>query len=90
MKINNIDYYWQKSKYSCGPTVLKMVFEYLGKRFSRKRLAKLCKANPKSGTSHKDMANVARNAGFNYFAKSNANLKDLLYFLVLIGTITLL
>ncbi len=49
MKLN-IPFYKQESKNDCGPTALQMVLEYLGEKYSKKKLINLVDSD-KSGTT---------------------------------------
>jgi len=76
-----IKHYYQTKSYSCGPVSLKMVFKYLGKNFSRKRLIRLSKANEKTGTTHKNLLKTARKLGFKTKSRSNAKISDIMNYI---------
>lgn len=48
----------------CGPSTLKVVFDYYGLNLSEKKLVKLCKTTRKKGTSTKNIKIVAEKFGF--------------------------
>jgi len=74
-----LKYYKQsKNLSSCGPVCLKMIFEYLGKKYSEKELIKLCDAIPGKGTSHKDMIDSVKKVGFFYKTKSKSSINELI------------
>ncbi len=80
MKLD-IKYYPQHEDYSCGPVSLRMVFEHLGRKYSEKKMISLCKALPKTGTSHKRMIDEVKNEGFTFIAGNNKSIADITKFL---------
>ena len=80
MKLS-IKYYPQYLNYSCGPIALKMVFEHLGIKQTRKKLIELCKAMPDHGTYHHDLINEVKNEELKYISNENGQIKDLIKFL---------
>lgn len=74
-------YFPQSESYACGPAVLRMIFEHLGRDYSEEKLIKLCKAAPKKGTTHEDMIKEVENEGFRHHEMENAQLKDIRHFL---------
>jgi len=77
-----LKHYYQTKDYSCGPCCLKMVFEYLGKTYSEAELIKLCRITEKFGTSHKELAGVARKLGFVCHVGKHTKVADLFNLIV--------
>lgn len=73
----NIPYYKQKTDYTCGPACLKMVFEYLGEKTTKRELAAILNTTPEAGTHTDEMSRVARAHGFAAFEKRDASLEDI-------------
>ncbi|MEM3113400.1 MAG: cysteine peptidase family C39 domain-containing protein [Candidatus Pacearchaeota archaeon] len=75
-----LKYYSQDRTYTCGPTCLKMVFEFFGKKIREGKLVKLTKTK-KSGTSHRNMIKVSRRHGFYCYVHNDASLNQVRHFI---------
>ncbi|MHB9019254.1 MAG: C39 family peptidase [Minisyncoccota bacterium] len=78
-----LPYAKQHTNYSCGPTSLKMVLEFLGDKKSEKILIKKARTNKTTGTKHKWMIETAIKEGFYCYANSNSSLHEIKHFLLL-------
>jgi ABC-type bacteriocin/lantibiotic exporter with double-glycine peptidase domain len=59
-----IPYYNQsRGLSSCGPTCLRMIFEFHGRKYSETELIEICNTIPNHGTSHEKMKMAAKNKG---------------------------
>lgn len=76
-----LKYFPQSENYDCGPAVLRMIFEHLGRDYSEEKLIKLCNAIPKKGTTHEDLIKEVENEGFRHREMENAHIKNILTFL---------
>ena len=83
MILKNVPLYKQKTKFSCGPASLKIVFEYLGKRFSEITLIVLTRVFLKrhEGVSNNDLIRTAKWLGFDVRARSKNTLASIKYYL---------
>lgn len=71
--------YFQHTDYTCGPTALKMAFEYFGLKLSENHLACEAHTSKKIGTCHKAMIEAARHHGFYVYVNNNSSLKEIEY-----------
>lgn len=65
----------------CGPASLQILLSHFGKTYSEKQLQGLASATMDSGTEHEGMIQAAKEIGGFVFAKENATLQDLDYFI---------
>jgi ABC-type bacteriocin/lantibiotic exporter with double-glycine peptidase domain len=70
----------QNGDTACGPASLRMMAEFLGRRFSEKELVKACSCD-ENGTDHDKLIQGARAIGAHVFAKADGDLEELRYFL---------
>lgn len=70
----------QTTKYSCGPSSLRMVLAYFGINKSEKYLIKLSGCKSSIGVSGEGILKAAKSLGFNGFIKDNADIKDIKYY----------
>ena len=86
MKLN-IPYYRQKNIYSCGPAALQMVFSFLGKKETQKKLMKLADINKKEiksvGIPNHRMVEAARRSKFYCYVNENSLLTEVKYYIQL-------
>lgn len=61
----------QNTGYTCGPSALKIVLDYLGNEHTEKKLAKLSKATPNKGTDPKDLVAAAQSLGYKVIWKQH-------------------
>ncbi|MBM3246962.1 hypothetical protein FJZ17_00250 [Candidatus Pacearchaeota archaeon] len=81
MIIKRVPYFKQKKEYTCGPASLKMVFKFLGKKYSENKLTKEARTSKKTGTSHGDLIKVVSKHGFFSYVQENSTLEQLKYFI---------
>jgi predicted double-glycine peptidase len=67
----------QPSDYSCGPTSLQAVLGYYGMDMKVDDLINMTNCTPENGTLPENLAQTARNLGFNAEIKQNLTLEDL-------------
>ncbi len=68
----------QPNDYVCGPTALKLVFEYWGRTdISLQTIVKAAKTTRRDGTLPKNLILAARSFGFSVGQKFDATLKDI-------------
>ena len=73
----NIPYYEQKTDYTCGPACLKMVFEHLGQKTTKRELAAFMNTTSEAGTHTDEMPRAARAHGLSAFTKKGASVEDI-------------
>lgn len=78
--ILSLGHYRQINPESCGPSALKIVLDYYNDKRSIKQLIKETGCD-KTGTLHEGFKNFLRKAGYEFFEKENAAIKDIEYFL---------
>ena len=78
--MQEIPFYKQETKYTCGPASMRMALEFCGIKKSEKQIAKLLKTNKIRGTWHKSFTSVAEKFKLNYIAFRNASISDLKQF----------
>jgi len=61
----------------CGPSCLKMVFDYYDLDVSLKKISKIAKTSLRHGTSNKNMVLAAKHFGFNVEYLENLSIKEL-------------
>jgi len=61
----------------CGPSTLKIVFDYYGLNLSEKKLVKLCKTTREKGTTVQNIKAVAKNLGFKVKVQDNSNFEEI-------------
>lgn len=61
----------------CGPAVLKMVFEYYGRKMAEIELAKLTKCDPAQGVAGEVLVSTAKKLGFKAELKNGATFKEI-------------
>lgn len=78
MVLKNVPLFKQKKSYTCGPTSLKIVFEYFGYRFSEQRLTKLCGCQGHGFLiDNNNLVEAAKSLGFMVEKKIGATIMDL-------------
>ncbi len=84
MKIK-IPYYKQEKDYTCGPAVLRMVFEFFGitksEKWLRKKMGVTSKITSKKGTPHRELIRIATEEGFHCYVNSNSDIFEIIHFL---------
>lgn len=70
----------QNGPAACGPAMLRMMAETLGRKFSEKELVKACSCD-ENGTDHDKLIQGARAIGAHVFAKDGGTLDELRHFL---------
>lgn len=81
MKRVKVPYHYQSTDYTCGPSSLKMILEYFGKRESEIRLAHEAHTNKRFGTEHVEMINLARKHGFYCYVHHDSNINTIKHFI---------
>jgi uncharacterized protein len=76
-KILNVPNVRQPSNYSSGPTSLQAVLAYYGMDTGLDKLINMTNCTPNNGTLPQNIANAAKNLGFNAEVKQNMSLVDL-------------
>jgi len=76
-----VPFYKQDSDYTCGPTSLQMVFQFLGKFKSEATLAKEAQTDAEDGTTHAGMIDAARKGGFYCYANNESSVEEIKSFL---------
>ncbi len=76
-----LPYFKQDTEFSCGPTVMQMVFRFYGKVFSEETLTKRLKTSEKTGTGHKHMIDLARAEGFYVYVNNESSTEEIKLFL---------
>jgi ABC-type bacteriocin/lantibiotic exporter with double-glycine peptidase domain len=61
----------------CGPSSLKIVFDFYGLDVAEKRLAQLCETNREFGTNIKKMKKVSEDFGFKFKIQDNSSFSDI-------------
>jgi len=64
----------------CGPTSLRIVFDYYGVSVSETKIARVAGATQKKGCSIKGLIKAAKHFGFRTYLKKKSSLDDLRYF----------
>ena len=82
MKIS-VPFFWQDTKYTCGPASLQMVLSFLGDFKSEFSLAKAVHVSKESGTKHSSMIEVACREGFFCYVNSQSTVNEIKHFLAL-------
>lgn len=72
-----VPYFKQQTSYTCGPSCVKMVFAYYGKKESEKILATEMKTNPFIGTDSKEIIRYAKRSGLKAFEKIGSTIRDI-------------
>lgn len=67
----------QKTRFDCGPAVLKIILETLGKKADDEKLIRLCHATKKAGTNPRDLVKALKKSAVRHKIFSQAN-KDIL------------
>ena len=73
--------YRQKTGYTCGPAVLKIVLHYFGRNFSEKTILKAAGTTKKQGTSHEGLVYVLNKLGYKWVQKENATIQNIEFFI---------
>lgn len=82
MKIK-IPFHAQETDYTCGPAVLRMVFEFFGITKSEKWLTQKLDTNSIIGTSHQALIRIATEEGFYCYVNSNSDFFEIIHFVKL-------
>jgi len=61
----------------CGPSTLKIIFDYYGLILPEKKLVKLCKTTREKGTTVQNIKAVAKNLGFKVKVQDNSNFEEI-------------
>lgn len=61
----------------CGPSTLKIIFDFYGLNIAEKKLAQLCGTNREFGTNVKKMEKVSKDFGFKFRIQDNSNFKEI-------------
>ncbi len=61
----------------CGPSTLKIVFDYYGLNLPEKKLVKLCKTTREKGTTVQNIRAIAKNLGFKVKVQNNSNFEEI-------------
>jgi ABC-type bacteriocin/lantibiotic exporter with double-glycine peptidase domain len=75
-----LPYFKQDTEYSCGPTVMRMIFQFYGKVFSEKKLIQRLKTNKDIGTRHKAMIDLACAEGFHVYVNKESSFEEIRFF----------
>ena len=81
LKIMKIPIFKQDTDYSCGPTVLQMIFAYFGIRTSENFLMHAAHTGKKDGTKHKWMIKVCTAHGLHAYVNEKTQLTKIEHFL---------
>ncbi|CAM3882898.1 MULTISPECIES: cysteine peptidase family C39 domain-containing protein [Flavobacterium] len=68
LKSNDFPFYKQKTTQECGPTCLKMIFEYYGDKISLDSINKLSKLDSIEGTNLLNLSDTAETLGYRTLA----------------------
>ncbi len=71
---------FEQSKGMCGPSSLRMVFDYWGLKLTEKELAKKSGAKAEKGVNPDNMIKAVKSLGWHGFFKEGGKLKELEYF----------
>lgn len=71
-----VPFYKQETDFSCGPAVLRMIFEYFGKNYSEQYLIASLAASANDGTRHGKLLDTVRRHGFYALVSEGASLGD--------------
>ena len=72
-----VPYFEQKSDYTCGPAVMRMVAAFFGTHYTSEQLYEIVRPNPDTGTRNKDMIKVAKKLGFSVYSKNKASIENI-------------
>lgn len=61
----------------CGPSTLKIIFDYYGLILPEKKLVKLCKTTREKGTTVQNIKAMAKNLGFKVKVQDNSSFKEI-------------
>ena len=78
-----LPFFRQHTDYSCGPTSLEMVLDFLGDKKSEKCLIKEAHADKIDGTKHKWMIESAASEGFHCYVNSQSTINEIKHFISL-------
>lgn len=70
----------QKTDYTCGPSCLKMVFDYFGLKLTEEQIAKLA-GTTVDGTAPEKLVSCSNKLGFEAHYKVNSSISDIKKFL---------
>ena len=73
-------YKQEKGSFACGPTSLKIVFEFYGKKCSSADLIKECNTLPGKGTTHSKLKEITRKKGFKIIS-GNGSINKIIYYI---------
>ena len=76
--IIKLPYFKQDTEYSCGPTVMQMVFHFYRKVFSEEELIEKLKTDKDIGTQHQAMIDLARTEGFYVYVNNGSSLEEII------------
>lgn len=66
----------QSTDYTCGPTVLRMIFAYYGIKRSEEELANRMKTNEREGTKNEQLEDESRREGLFVYAKNGGTIEE--------------
>jgi len=76
-----IPFYRQSSEFTCGPASLQMIFSFLGKFKKQDNLIKILHTDPKTGTRHLELINIARREKFFCYVNNNSTIHEVRHFI---------
>lgn len=74
-------HFLQRSDGLCGPAALRILLSHFNKNYSEEDLAKISDASVEYGTEHEGLIKAVKALGGYVFAKENATIGDLKYFI---------
>jgi ABC-type bacteriocin/lantibiotic exporter with double-glycine peptidase domain len=75
-----VPYYHQKKEYTCGPAVLKMVFDFFDVHLKEEKLKKEMRTSKKRGTKHERLIKTALREGFYCYVHDNSSISQIKHF----------